>query len=626
MTVRVGVVGGGIAGLYTAWRLANTSRSVGSEFEISVFETKAEFGGRIETVCMAGYLAEFGPMRFEPGIQPYLNALRESLGLNWSSFAPPVSEPSDSPTARYHFRRTEIPRSGGDVTTLGMLRLGVLRMFQGAMPDELRTVELDATSSQGEVVQRWIDSFRDDVPPMYDELRRFAKLGDRPLRDLGIWNALSEVLSPDAVRFIRDEGTFYHLIPDNPNAVEWGVFWLRLFRTEAKSLSSIHGGSGCLVTSLVDVLEQDFSDRVYLRPAHEVLAAEEGRRGAIALRVIDRSSSRQFRDEFDHVVFALPLKPLRRLSVHFPDIIRKDLYAAFGFPLLKAFLVTKKPWWTDDTAPQSGAGAVPTRELHYWTAEQGRKAGGHPEDGTGLVMLYTDHPASEYWRMFVRGALHDQAEVDRSPHLRASLAKFLLVEAKQLANRMLSRPCPDRSVPQDVHEWARQLSLPPDAPMSEIVDELRQRDSEKGEANNIDVVRESVEEYLVAEGMPTPMVRVISSPTEQTEAELLDAIVTCGVRDWSREPFAAGCHAWAIGARSWQVLARIPAFWLAGASRDVRLGNAHICGEALSDYQGFIEGALRTSERVVRAISQSIEEGDDEQDDVAPANMRGRAR
>ena len=55
------VVGGGITGLYTCYKLKQLK---GTKHTISLFEGKNRFGGRIETIEMSGFLAEYGPMPF----------------------------------------------------------------------------------------------------------------------------------------------------------------------------------------------------------------------------------------------------------------------------------------------------------------------------------------------------------------------------------------------------------------------------------------------------------------------------------------------------------------------------------------------------------------------------------
>ncbi len=81
------------------------------------------------------------------------------------------------------------------------------------------------------------------------------------------------------------------------------------------------------------------------------------------------------------------------------------------------------------------------------------------------------------------------------------------------------------------------------------------------------------------------------------EAELISCF---GIRDWSREPFEAGCHIWKAGVRVEEAIKELNAFSLHGAPPSNK--NIHICGEAYSDFQGFIEGGLRTALNVLKYI------------------------
>jgi monoamine oxidase len=73
-------------------------------------------------------------------------------------------------------------------------------------------------------------------------------------------------------------------------------------------------------------------------------------------------------------------------------------------------------------------------------------------------------------------------------------------------------------------------------------------------------------------------------------------IVSYGIRHWGTEPYGAACHLWKPGIKSWKVQEKMAAFSL---GRNRSSANVHICGEAFSDYQGFIEGALRTAHDVM---------------------------
>jgi hypothetical protein len=82
--------------------------------------------------------------------------------------------------------------------------------------------------------------------------------------------------------------------------------------------------------------------------------------------------------------------------------------------------------------------------------------------------------------------------------------------------------------------------------------------------------------------------------------EYLDSVVAFGIHDWSREPFGGAAHCWRPGADSVAAIKRLVAFGLQARPEQA---NIHVCGEAYSDFQGFIEGALHTAEAVCRSIA-----------------------
>jgi monoamine oxidase len=120
-----------------------------------------------------------------------------------------------------------------------------------------------------------------------------------------------------------------------------------------------------------------------------------------------------------HVILALPRSPLKKLASFFPEEIQQDLDAVFGFPLVKCFFVTENPWWTEQTPLQKNATLMPAREVHYTY---------RPSDGKGMVMVYTDRPATEFWKVYVEGVVHDRAEINRSEELKRQFFKYLGVD------------------------------------------------------------------------------------------------------------------------------------------------------------------------------------------------------
>ena len=75
--MKVVVVGGGIAGLSAAHRLAETKRP---GLEVTLLERSDRFGGTIRTIALGGCLVELGPDSFL-STKPWLTQLAERLGV-----------------------------------------------------------------------------------------------------------------------------------------------------------------------------------------------------------------------------------------------------------------------------------------------------------------------------------------------------------------------------------------------------------------------------------------------------------------------------------------------------------------------------------------------------------------
>jgi monoamine oxidase len=65
-------------------------------------------------------------------------------------------------------------------------------------------------------------------------------------------------------------------------------------------------------------------------------------------------------------------------------------------------------------------------------------------------------------------------------------------------------------------------------------------------------------------------------------------------RDWGDDPFGGGWNSWNIGVQSWEVKKRIV--------QPFEQRPLYICGEAYSDAQGWVEGALQTADMVLAKL------------------------
>jgi hypothetical protein len=671
------VVGGGISGLYAAYLLALEG------FTVDLYELNPHFlGGKIATrrfpETNPEFFAEFGPMRFEVGLQDRLRILCEHLRLKFKTF----SETS-SPAVPNKYEMTAIE---GAFTSAADLHLwAVLKMFFGREPtvmDHLDTIEREVSESaighddkakqigclQLRYLQCYVDkqvfcvadSVSGGVKPAHleardealDSLRRQQRLwGDNPntdmplLRDIGLWHGLSEVLTPGAVARIRDSGTFYHCVANNPSAVEWGIFWLRQASVLGQlfTLDADHG-----VSSLVDQLKKkitrctDESGRklVTIRPGFEVLQVEPGKRPTeVVLRIeqisLDGEKPHTFNIRTDHVILAVPRQPLLKLSEHFPLEVVDRIEGVAPLHLLKAFVVTSDPWWPPKFKAQSYAWRVPTRELHFYHQ---RDEPNGPKGPNGMIMLYTDEPAIRYWDVLIpkgdRSAVFWRVFGESDTALQEVQAnRFGLLE--MLIRRLLVLPHPGLAGGLEDRKKQFRRALERDAKAvrdalvalennatgslfgesERIVELLRSDNPPEGAADAIDkalrlalgeLVPREPEDWLDAfrKGLCVRRTGVISTEAVDDRAK---HVLAYGIRDWSAPPYGGAAHFWIPG-HSWAhadvkgeiIDDPLPSFAL--RERRDSPENVHICGEAYSGDQGFIEGALDTAERAVRSI------------------------
>ncbi len=660
---RVVVIGGGIAGLYCALRLADEHCTV------QVLEATTNWGGRIETHTLRrpdgrpfSYPAEFGPMRFELGISPLLRELLEELEIVPVPFPPPLSPriPIEYPVA---VDEQEL----GTATALRpieLLKLGVFRMVgfhpfvvvEKVANTVVHKVVLPA--SENATFVKWEDdSLSEDN--RFDALRKKAELTFTTLNpltkrtwklhELGFWNALQLVLTPGAVSAINHLGSFYHLMPDNPNAAEWAIFWLRLFGPNSQ-LSTLPDGVNMVITKLVEKLQSpNYKSRVELLDGQRVTALRNGEDfSEIAIEHEDSTGKPGTPLSADHVILALPKVPVQKLEAVFPNDIREDLNSVVAFPLVKVFAVVRTPdrWKFSPPEPQEDVWLFPTREVHYFPV-------GKVEDYI-MLLLYTDHPAAVFWEQYVQNPTdHHEAEIDENLDLNYILLRLLFHlhfswaeeqlrtdsrgttirhskgmryepsfygrEAREVLAKLwrlaLEQRLDDLTTlfvslfrnmgqsitkqqlvsmdQQQLQQAARKLDLM-NVPLSEEVRRVLYFDELAGPGQT------PIPDELLRQVIQVRRKLLAVDIFEALEDELFSSLGTCAIRDWSKDSYiGAGCHAWRPGARSWEVRARLKAFGLHGREA---IKNVHVCGEAYSDYQGFIEGALRSAGDAVQAI------------------------
>jgi hypothetical protein len=261
------------------------------------------------------------------------------------------------------------------------------------------------------------------------------------------------------------------------------------------------------------------------------------------------------------VILALPKRPLEEISWNGSPpqgTLKAALNAVTCLPLLKCFFVIEKPWWEDNRPLNRSAADIPTRELLYVKSNDRTK---------GLIMVYTDRPAITFWSDYLRTIECNHDYLDQTPSEDPQL------ENQEIASIWFLKLKKERPHP-DTGDASQTLYF--------------------GNGNPV-IAKEP--------GYPRLWQRFVQFARDYEHHDFTqDRLLACGMRDWGKRPFGAAAHGWLPGVMSWRHIEFLEAFSLNQNASERK--NVHICGEAFSDYQGFIEGSLRSARRVLRSIEE----------------------
>jgi hypothetical protein len=550
--------------------------------------------------------AEFGPMRIELEVQRMLAFLLRRLKIPPMNAPPPQGDVTAYDLVRMQrFPAFSSPSAAGDPVydlrpeedgknPLELLKLGVCRAVvdlhfdkkQAPLNDEndpetkkhnkFEKIHDDLIEKLGKaaatqrpsapVFESWLRNHlhEDDywiiqrygqVPVLYGA-EKYIKL-----HTMGFWNLMAAYLSHNALSKVRELGSFYHLIPENPNAAEWLTWWMRQFSISSH-LEGVFGGMQSITEKLVretgieitgrsaetlegTKIENGGTLKIHRKATVTELRKDESDENLIKVTLLP-SHDDPPKLSFQRVIMALPTVPAEKLAQNSPGIWRNNpekarfagfLHSALPFQLVKVFFVVRDRWWEEDVRANLGATRYPTREVYFWKSRT-------KESRRGLVMLYTDRPAAAFWANYVPNPTQDDID--------------------ELCRAKLK----DGASPED----RKNADLEADA-----VATLRAR----MKSRFVEYVNEN-------EGVTITV----------------DDIIWCGIMDWGREPYGAASHAWRPNREYWQTLATLGDWQLGATDRGPHL---HVCGEAYSDYHAFIEGALRSAVHVLTLIRNKSE-------------------
>src|SRR5919202_2473932 len=195
--VDVAIVGGGVSGVYSAWRLTHAD----PRRRVVVLEAAGSIGGRLLSVRPPGIpnmVAELGGVPNSSAVQPRIVKLLEELQKTGDPI-PIYPFPVDEPENLAYLRGT-------------YLRLSDFTTSPSRVPYHLAFQEYGNTAGQ-----TLVNAIEQIVPGitnqgLTEEQRRAmaqqATFDDRPLYRQGFWNVLTRVISKEAYQLGIDAGGY----------------------------------------------------------------------------------------------------------------------------------------------------------------------------------------------------------------------------------------------------------------------------------------------------------------------------------------------------------------------------------------------------------------------------------
>lgn len=384
--IDVAVVGGGVSGVYSAWRLvtadlANSDLAQNADqagrLDVHLYELSDRIGGRLISLDppeMTGIKAEFGGMRYLTN-QPLVSDLIEKLDLVTRPF--PVGEDDNIYYIRgQHLRAREF-------TIPDMLPYKVSWLEQGKTPGQLIAAAID-TLIPGAV---------NLTPDQWLDVKEHYTFHGRFLWELGFWNLLHEVMSSEAFKLMQD-AFGYNTTMTNWNAAEAIPWYLADFGEDAKYRTVIDG-----------------MEAIPLTLAQQFMAAGGQLHTGFRLDTFSQRDDGLLQLQFDgqppvlarHLVLAMPRRSLELLDddteylLH-PDV-RDLIPTVTPHPMFKLFLCYRYAWW-QDAGVNNGRSVtdLPLRQVYYFGSEAKGPTAYNRELRDSLVMAsYDDGAFVGFW-------------------------------------------------------------------------------------------------------------------------------------------------------------------------------------------------------------------------------------
>jgi monoamine oxidase len=426
------------------------------------------------------------------------------------------------------------------------LRLSELTSNPNKVPYQLNFLEKGSTS--GSIITNALEQIIPGItnPSLTEEERiemsANAVFDGKPLYAQGFWNVLYKVISGEAYQFSLDSGG-YNTTLLNWNAAD-AIPWFLSDFGNGTAYFGFTGGFQQVPIYLGELFEK-LGGKIHLNTK---LEAFDWKKNEFE---IDLSSEKIFAGK---LILAMPRRSLDLLAPTCPQLqrIQPLIASVTPRPLFKVFTTYKSPWWlaagywkTDQT----------TGTTTYVPVQSGRTVTDLPVRQTYYWPKADGSPATT-GRAMLLASYDDGSNIGFWDGLRPQRKKAWKegLEHARLANAFEAKDiCPEDPAKSGLNQKWSDYEAP-----EELVNEL------------------AIQLRQVHDLSFTPDVR------------------SAAFRDWGEDPYGGGWNSWNIGVKSGEVRDAIV--------NPIKNCPLYICGEAYSNAQGWVEGALQTADIMLKQL------------------------
>lgn len=537
----VAVVGGGVSGVYTAWKLRTAKpdeltpglRELAKQaggLRVGLFEADRRVGGRLFSMALP-VSAQLPPDDLVPPAVP--DTVVELGGMR---FLDPDHRRVVELVERFQLEADDLPTGDPSGSNLYYLRGRHSTLADWSRPGFVPPYHLDR-SERG----RPPGSLMIEIAIRHEPLWR---ANPERYRRIGFWNLLYDELSSEAYQLVRDAGGYDTLV-GNWSAADAIPFLLADFKPGTK-YRKLKAGFMALPIAMLNAFEAAGGKVHRVHRLHRVDSAPGGLRltfdanNPAGFDRPRRVGGKSVVVEAAHVVLALPRRAIELLhpdSVVFDDTpegseFQKALRSVVPQAGFKIFAAYRAPWWRDARNITAGRSLtdLPVRQCYAWrTAPKAENGAGGTSQVSILMASYNDGGSVEFWKGLARRSDRYTPPADAYPG-------------------GVAVPTTD---PHGV--------LAPAALVNELHDQLR--------------------ELHAATDVPGQDLASIFPPYHAV------------YKDWTADPYGGGWHFWDIGVDSNRVRRRM--------RKPFDNLPLYVCGEAWCSQQGWVEGALEAADEVL---------------------------